>query len=149
MKISHEPPKEILRAIQCIWVSFFLLLLGWLSTFLLPIANHVTTAASKAGMSEQNYIIMYIATLFLRAILLYFILAKLRIGKNWARILCIVICISQTPIYHFYSIFSHEESNILIISAVNTVIQTIINGYAIYLLLTSPGKDWFRKKLAA
>lgn len=142
-------PKEIKLSIRCIWGSFILTQSGWVFALFAPyknlVAQHVTDAAQMAGMPVHNFILLYLVGLLIRGGLLYLILANLAKGKNWARLICLIICISQIPLYHFYKNLEHEEITIIAISGVTTILYALMNGYAIYLLLIKQSNEWFKK----
>jgi hypothetical protein len=122
-------PVEIKRATDLLWVS---LAIGLVK---IPIDwAHLTSQASAAF---NTFVIIF--TLVLSA----FFIWKIGQGRNWARIVLLVLFLLGMVPYIF--IVRGEFARSLAsgtISAVQLGLQTV----AFFLIFTSPGTEWFRRR---
>ena len=91
-----------------------------------------------AIIAFQTFIISIIAV-----VVTGLVIFKISTGKNWARITFLVLYVSGVP-----SLLAHLISGELFrlsIDGVHSVVQACLQGYALYLLFTQPGNNWFRK----
>ncbi len=72
------------------------------------------------------------------------ILRKLKLGRNWARIVSLIF-----GAYSFYGTISLFQLYGFGLMSALTVGYLGLGYYALYLLFTAPGADWFRKRADA
>jgi len=136
-----------------IWACLIITVLGWVLLFfgLMSVPKDVTLSAMRLGLSAHAFAIFNIAALTVRAAIIYFLMSKLRKGRNWARIVCLIAASIEIlhDTYHSFSHIGCEDNKTIIISFINTALNCALYGYAMYLLFKSPGKDWFQKNQSA
>jgi hypothetical protein len=152
-----QPPAAVKQAILCLWVS---LLIGLTrmplqfsnSQFRENILAQITTAMSRVvGDQDINpatlsafevglYIALGVSCLLSIGITAL-VLHKLKSGRNWARILCLI--------YGLFSLIGLFKVTNLTLNSGLTIAFLAVGYYALYLLFTAPAAAWFGKKAAA
>lgn len=149
LDVHSQPPVAVTIAIRCIWASLMITVLGWVLLLLgiWSVPEDVASGAGTLGWSVNTFALINIAALLLRAGIIYFIVSKLTKGRTWARIVCLIAASTEVlhDIYHSFSHFGHDNTAIIATSFTSTVLHCILYGYAMYLLFTSPGKEWFKQ----
>ena len=79
-------------------------------------------------------------------LILGFIIWKMSLGRNWARVTLLVLFLIGLPFYFFYIRAEIGRSAIL---AALSVLQAIVQGAGLFLVFTDPAKDWFKKAAEA
>lgn len=151
-----QPPVAVRHAVLCLWTSLFI---GFIRVplqysdpqFREHILTQITTIIFRAndGQDIQPAMIaafemgLYIAigvsfiiSLGITALVLY----KLKAGRNWARILCLI--------YGLFSLIGLFKVTHLTLNSGLTIAFLAVGYYALYLLFTAPAAAWFSKKAA-
>jgi hypothetical protein len=84
-----------------------------------------------------------IGILVLTLAILLFLIAKISAGRNWARITFTVLFVLGLPTCAALVLTDKFFQNP--ISGGVVLLQTIVQGWALVLLFTKPGSDWFKK----
>jgi len=143
-----QVPNSIKLAVHCLWASVLISLCGVLVIFLDPDKNQeIMKHIHKAG----NLGLVFVCFIVLIGLLLVIFLCSvvfdgIKDGKNWARIIYLVFCIYSlgfllTPFKTPTSIFD-------VLVDLSAIASLGIKYYAVFLIFTSPGKEWFAKKPA-
>ncbi|MBP9091947.1 hypothetical protein KBI23_13055 [bacterium] len=124
-----EKPKNVVLAVNLLWASLVLgLVKGALTGF---------KTASEAG---PVFIAIVLAiTLAIVALLVF----KISAGKNWARIAYAVLFLCGIPIC--VGLFVDKQIMQSPVDSILILLQTALQGYAMYLVCTKPGSSWFHK----
>jgi hypothetical protein len=149
-----RPPVAVTVAIRCIWTSLIVTILSWVLLLFgpLPVPQDVIVEAEELGLSAHAFAIFNIAVLAsFRAAIIYFVLSKLAKGRNWARLICLIAASTEVlhDIYHSFSHFGHDAATVIATSFVITTLHCALYGYAMRLLFTNAGKEWFQKNQPA
>lgn len=130
-EVRGERPKEVTLAVKLLWFS---LLLGVAGVFLQPL--NAKAPAQWLGVVIGAGVVFGIWA---------WIVSKIAKGRNWARILFLVLVILGLVVTVFVlptamAIYRARPLNGLI-SFINLVIEII----TMYLLLTAPARAWFKR----
>lgn len=125
---NQAVPNRVRNAVALLWVS---LALGLLVSVIAP------APATSAASPVLVYSIILITTL-----LLAFLVYKIGQGRNWARIIFVVMTV--IGLVPYMSALSEIFNRSALGGAISTA-QTIMQVVAIYFLLSKPGALWFRK----
>jgi hypothetical protein len=79
---------------------------------------------------------------FVNLLLLIYFTWKMSQGRNWARIVLLVLFLFGLPLY---PIHIREEFGRSATIAVLSLAQGALEGAALFLAFTAPAKDWFKK----
>ena len=128
-----EKPRNIVIAVNLLWFSLAIGIVTSLATSVPSVSSHANSA-----------IIYFLGALtFAIWALVNF---KISTGKNWARMIFAFIFLSTIPIFFLW--FSSPIQQYLSLSQrdiVIAVIQTVVQGCALFLLFTQSGNAWFRQ----
>lgn len=122
-------PPQVQRAVTLLWASWGL---GLLSAFI---------DIAAIGQSEAaGAILLVVAIVFALIALLN---RKIGKGLNWARITYIVLFVIGMPNYlrTFPQMYARSP-----LAGFLSLAQLVLQSYALYLLFTKPGSDWFQQK---
>ena len=126
--INNSKPPEVVLAVNILWVS---LLVG-LAKLILDQAR--ISAMGPAWLA--NFIFVFISLLFT------FLILKISSGKNWARIVCLIFFV--LGLLPAFPIILKEFGAVPIVGALS-VLQVLLQAYALFLLFFSTGRAWFGK----
>jgi hypothetical protein len=152
--LHTQPPASVTQAIRCIWACLILTILSWVLLLFgpLPVPQDVIVEAEELGLSAHAFAIFNIVVLAtFRAAIIYFVLNKLAKGRNWARFVCLIAASTEAlhDTYHSFSHFGHDDATVIGTSFIITALHCALYGYAMRLLFTSAGKEWFQKNQPA
>lgn len=152
-----EKPKRVTLAVHILWVSFFV----WTSAALVKWARYVVGIDGHWGDALSYLVVGFVVLLPLILgasilILLYFKIGK---GRNWARIVLLVLTILGLPTLPFtfvetcdlrstgldFALRDGLTSWDWAFTAVNTFTFFAV-VFALYLLFTQPGSSWFHRR---
>jgi hypothetical protein len=127
-----DRPWQVTRALACYWI-------GWGLTLL----NAIWEYTHPTLENYANPGVLLIGNAFIALLMgwIYSVIAK---GRNWARIVILVLTgLSFLGLPFFiYGLFILKSQNPL--SVVGSAVDYMLFYYAFYLLLTGPAKEWFR-----
>ena len=127
-----EKPRTVTLAVNLLWAS---LAIGFAK---IPLDLPSLAAVPSPGIVWPLMILLLA--------FICFVIFKISSGGNWARITFLVLfligLIAAVPTLE--SEFSRAP-----IVGILSIVQGILQGYAMYLVFTSPGKTWFQKKAPA
>lgn len=127
-------PREVTRAV---WLSWSSLIVGQL----LYLAN-----ALVDGKGYRPILLMSLAIgVPLGLLLAWWINGKILKGRNWARIL-LLLGVILSPISIRTILLSPVYASGRVLPLVAQGIQVPLSAWGCWLLFTSPGKEWFRKR---
>ncbi len=125
---ANRPP-EVTRAVQLIWISIGL---GILGLFLTP---------KEMPFGWVGISIVALLTIAIWA----WIITKIARGRNWARITYLVLI----ALGYASMAFTWQVQVVALkaspLSAILTIVEAVIAVYAIYLLFCGPANAWFRR----
>lgn len=122
----QERPREVLYAVQLTFVSLALGLV------LFPLKQTNFVAAQ---------IVLGIFAILITLAFTGFLLFKIYRGRNWARLLYIILFIIGAPFAFPAVLTTFQKSPIL---AVIRLLQLSLQMMAVVLLLQKPSRDWFK-----
>jgi hypothetical protein len=126
---STERPRQVSRAVQFLASS---LAIGLLASIL-----RLTQRVSGATMFFAMLIVVAFFGLF------FFLVMKISAGKNWARIVCLVLVLVGLP----FAIPAYlQEVRANVVSGSLSIIVTILQLIGTYLLFTKKSNLWFRTR---
>lgn len=129
-------PKEVTRAVRLLWVSLVLSIAG---LFMQP---------TRAASHEEQVVVT--TTLVVGGVIGFglwgWVLLKIGAGRNWARIVFIVLTIIGLAITPFVMPYSLSVYRTQPLSGVSAAANAILELAALYLLLTAPARAWFKPK---
>ncbi len=128
-KENVERPREVQRAVQFLTSS---LAIGLLAS-ILRLAQRVSGAP------------MILSLLIVIAFfgLLFFLVMKISAGRNWARIVCLVLVLLGLP----FAISAYvQEVRIHVVSGTLSIIILILQLIGTFLLFTKQSNLWFRTR---
>lgn len=124
-------PRAVTLAVYLLWGSIAIGLVK------IPLDFSTLAAIPSPGL-VWSVVVLVLAFLCL-------LIVKISSGRNWARITYLVFfLIGLIPALPTLT-GEFARSPIL---GVLSIVQAIIQGYAVFLLFTNPGKTWFQKKAA-
>ena len=129
---ATNKPRSVSTAVNLLWASLAVGLLKMLMD-----SSHLV------GMAPGSAIVFFSVVLVALFGFLYF---QISVGKNWARITFLVMCV--TGIVPAVSLLSTEFSRSVVVGTLS-LLQLALQAYAAFLLFTQPGSNWFRKGAAA
>ncbi len=125
-----ERPKEVNQAVRLLWVAFAL---GIVGMFLQPVK--MSTPAQWIGVLVGGAIAFGLWA---------WVIVKIAQGRNWARILFIVLALLGL----IFSVFALPLTMPLYkehpINGVVAVISLVLEIFTLYLLLTAAARTWFK-----
>lgn len=121
-------PRSVSTAVNLLWAS----LAAGILKVLMDLSH-------LAGMASVTAIVILSVVLLALFGFLYF---KISVGKNWARITFLVMGI--VGIVPTIPIVSAEFSRSVVVGTLS-LLQIALQVYAVFLLFTQPGSNWFRK----
>jgi hypothetical protein len=124
-----EKPRAVALAVSLLWAS---IAIGFAK---IPLDFQSLAAMPSPGLIWS--IVVLVLAFFC------FLILKISSGRNWARITYLVLfLIGLIPaLPTLTSEFARAP-----IVAILSIVQAIMQGYAVFLLFTGPGKTWFQKK---
>lgn len=120
-----ERPKDVKLSVRLMWLSLVLMLVT------APFAATIKTAG--AAIASTGVTVIFLAFLF------YMVWR----GRNWARIIFLVMFLFGLIPVVLYSMHSLTTAPLLVASS---MIQTMLQAAATYMLFTAAAKPWFQKK---
>lgn len=132
-EIRGERPKEVTQAVKLLWVS---LLIGLAGLFLQPLWAGGGGAPQRIGV--------------LGGVLIGFgiwawVIAKIANGRNWARILFLVLAILGVA----YMVLAMPAALAVYkarpLTGLLSLANFVLEIYTMYLLLTAPAREWFKQ----
>ncbi len=132
---ATQKPQSVSTAIKLLWITVAIGLIKLPSAFSPP--PNITT-------SQQANIYMF--TVIFTFAIIVFLVSQISGRKNWARITYLVFFI--IGLLPTLQQLSSELSNSFFVGVLSLA-QFGLQSYALYLLFTAPGKDWFRKAVPA
>jgi hypothetical protein len=127
-RMKPKPP-EISRAISLLWAS---LAVGLVKT---PMQWAYLTA--QASIAFTGFILVFTLAI------LSFLILKIGQGRNWARIVFLVF--SGLGFLPFLFVLRSEFARSPALGTFS-VLQVGLQVFALFLVFTSPGKEWFQAK---
>jgi hypothetical protein len=127
-----QKPQPVGTAVNLLWASLAVGLVKMLMDF-----SNLSTLAPAAF---TNFILIFTFAL------IGFLIFKISAGKNWARITFLVLFI--IGVLPTLPIVLGEFSRSSVVGALS-VAQIGLQVYALFLLFTLPGSNWFRKVVSA
>ncbi len=128
MKDQHcgDKPESVIRAVKLLW---FAVGLGLIKVFL-----------DFASWKTEGYLFFTFLGIVVMLILYAILITKISHGKNWARVLFLVLfSIGLLPAVP--ELFKELASSPLL--GVVSCLQIIIHCYAMFLLFSKPGSSWY------
>ncbi|NBF02207.1 hypothetical protein GV819_07865 [Pseudomonas sp. Fl5BN2] len=123
-----ERPVEVSKAIYCVLASFAL--------------GVVKTLLNLSYIKEQGIpVLTAIVVIVLITAFASFLLYKIHTGKNWARIVFMVMVV--VGFLPFFPEIMAEFGRSPLIGSLS-VIQALLQVIAVWLLFFTPGKTWFK-----
>src|SRR5258706_13861316 len=127
-----EKPRTVTLAVNLLWASM-----------VLGVVKIPLDLPALAAMPSPGLIWPIVAGVL---VFFCFLIMQISSGRNWARITYLVLfLIGLIPAWPTFAA-EFARSPIL---GILSVVQLAIQGYAVFLLFTSPGKTWFQKKAPA
>jgi len=145
---SDAPPLPVSLAIRCLWGSFAINCVSDVITYFGPTPNVLQIMSERLNLSVGICYAMASTSVFIRFLAIYFVMSKLLQGKNWARVLCVLVGIVDLPV-SLAANYRQLEPFLLWISIGLHICYLLLGYYALYLLFSDPAKTWFRRKKAA
>jgi hypothetical protein len=102
----------------------------------------ITTAMDWSYLKSLGPIQRLVLNQVFTLLLLSYFIWKVSQGRNWARVTLLVLFLLGLPFYFFYV---RAEFGRSAISAVLSILQTVIQGTGLLLTFVAPAKDWFKK----
>lgn len=141
--ISTKPaqaPREVKRAVRLLWVSLVISLLS----FFLGIVSQSIQGPIEAELAGVVFVIVF---MLIGVGIVAWIFHKIARGRNWARILWLLLVASNVV----YSAFNWRQTIDIakvapLLAAIN-LIGTVIEFYAVFLLFSRPAAPWFAPEL--
>ncbi|MDR3615374.1 MAG: hypothetical protein P4L53_17580 [Candidatus Obscuribacterales bacterium] len=124
-----EKPQSVGLAIRLLWVS--------LGVDIVPV---IFNGSPKLAAKGPAFIVTVIV---FTTLIMAFMFRQIAAGKNWARIAYAVFYGLTLPLsigMLFNAQISRPPLTLIVMS-----IQIPLQGYALYLLFTKPGSDWYTK----
>jgi hypothetical protein len=119
-------PSQVNIAVALLWIGWGLGLPIW-----------YLSAVRDPATGFLPWMIAFTGTLFILSAALNVMVSR---GRNWARIVVLVlVALSAIMI-----LFPVDESSAL--EEVLTGLSVVLEGYAVYLLFTNPGKLWYQAR---
>lgn len=133
VEVRAERPPEVTLAVKLLWASFFL---GLVALFYQPALKNAAAPGQWVGVLIGMAIIFGLWA---------WVISKIARGRNWARVLFLVIGILGTVINLLATpmVLSFYKAQPL--SGVIALINFVLEIYTIYLLLTAPARAWFKQ----
>ena len=125
-----EAPPPVKTAMKLLWISFVL--------------TYVEVALDWTAMTAETGLIFFAIWMALMTALQIWIYLKIARGRNWARIVWLVLFAISLPLSFTHMV---ELAQRIPIAAGVTLIDTFMVFYALYLLFF-PGREWFRARTA-
>ncbi|MEZ0232686.1 MAG: hypothetical protein ACAH12_07580 [Methylophilaceae bacterium] len=125
-----QKPIEIKRAVNFLWIAIAV-------GFLKPLINWQYFQQTIAQASLGFILTVIVLTLAIQIFLIY----KISIGRNWARILFLILTLIGMVIFVPTVL---AEVDLSLLSAVISVVQAGLQITALWIMFTSPGKLWFK-----
>ncbi len=130
---SVEPPQPVIWAV---WLMRASIVLGYAALFVGPdITRELGDMPSDTRTAGVGFFFVVLA---LMALLYLWLIQKVKVGRNWARLVMLGL-----TIFGIISVFRSSESQPAISLAMNAV-DTLIDVTAMVLLFRPPGSSWFR-----
>jgi hypothetical protein len=145
---SDAPPLSVSLAIRCLWGSFAIDCISNVVSHFGPAPNIFQQMSERLNLSIAICYAMVFIAFFLRFLTVYFVMSKLLQGKNWARMLCLLIGIADLPM-SLGANYRQLEPFLFLISIGLHMSYLLLGYYALYRLFSDPAKTWFRRKKAA
>ena len=123
-----EKPKSVSLAVNLSWASLVL--------------GVVKIIVDSNGPTHQSPLIFVAFVLIITSALIVFLIFKISAGKNWARITLLVFFLLGMVPEIFIVLTEFARSAIV---GIISVAQVLLQVYALFLLFTKPGSEWFRK----
>jgi hypothetical protein len=130
-----ERPKEVHQAIRLLWIGF---VLGIVGIFLQPMKTNAP--AQWIGILIGGAIAFGIWA---------WVIVKIANGRNWARILFIVLAIIGLVFSAFSLPFTLPIYKARPLSGVLAAVNLVLEVSTLYLLLTTAARTWFKPPQAA
>ena len=125
-----EIPKKIKQAANLVYLSLFV---GLIKTVLYE------TMTVQKMLFDPKFLTIGIITIILIGFLGYMIGQ----GKNWARITLLVLFIIGMISYPFFVLEEFQTNSII---GVVSIVQTLIQLYALIILFSGESKEWFKEQ---
>ncbi len=125
---SHQKPEAVEKAVKLLWAS---LVIG-----VLKVAIDYVHLSNLAPSLFTNIILVFVFGL------MAFLISKISAGCNWARVVFLILfLIGALPAL---GTTLDEFTRSAVLGALS-VVQIVTQVIAMYLVFTSPGKEWFKK----
>lgn len=148
-QIEMQIPHAVRLAIRYMWASFAIFAIPTAYEMLSPFIMKQDTPnifAAKPGI----FLLMSSALPFAALIVfVYFILERVSAGKNWARIFCLIAAL--VVLFIFVITLTSLKPSLNKNALISIVLEALHSGlafYALFLLFTPPGSNWFKKSAA-
>ncbi len=137
-----EKPKTIKMAVKALWITVGLGILNVALEMIFPGLGALSLIAH--GPFSLELIIGIMSILVTWAFLIWMII-KIRSGRNWARIVYTVVLGVGTAMA-LLGAASFSLSSLLSVSGGLELAMWVLQFYALYLIWTKPGSEWFRRR---
>jgi hypothetical protein len=127
-------PREVARAV---WLS-------WIGIALGDILNTVDTALHPA-VGRPGLLVTVVVGLPLGILIAWWINGKILKGRNWARILQLIGLLS-VPLTLYTILTNPMYAQSRVMPLVAQAMTWPLYAWSTWLLFSSPGKEWFRKR---
>jgi hypothetical protein len=131
---TFERPRQVTRAVWLLWISLVV-------ADLLSVANSAINGG-VAGTPRLGFLLVLFPIGLLFA---WWIYGKVQKGRNWARIL-LLIGVALAPLNVYVTLAKSLLADHRLLPLLVQVVPWPLNAWACWLLFTSPGKEWFRKR---
>jgi hypothetical protein len=131
-EVRGARPKEVTQAVKLLWLSFFL---GIGGTFLFQRFD-ATSAAQWIGVLLGGGLAFGFWA---------WVIAKIAKGRNWARILFLVLVILGLVATIFVMPTALALYKAQPLSGVLSLVNFVLEICTMYLLLTAPAREWFKQ----
>jgi hypothetical protein len=139
-------PNSIKIAFRCLWANA---VIPWCGLALIFFDDGQRQAMLKIYDKADNPVLVFWGFFFLiifliGAFLCCVIFDGVKDGKNWARIICLIFCIYSSAAFILH--LKMPTSLFEVLGRLLSIACLTLQYYAIFLIFTPPGKEWFAKK---
>lgn len=134
---AAEPPRppQVAQAVKLLWAG---VVIGFLSGFV----NLMTTDTPEMPMPRSAQLIAIAISWSIALLVLWWILSSIGKGKNWARIVQLILFLGGLLGLTATFAVPHQVSGFVWSAA---ALQTGINIWGLILLFSGPSNAWFRE----
>ena len=136
IEVRGERPKEVTLAVKLLWASFAL---GIVGMFFQPM---YATGSATTTMAPWIVILIFSGIAFA---IWAWVITKSANGRNWARILFLVLAIIGLVGTAFVVPMALAIYKARPLTGLLSVVNFALEIYTMYLLLTAPARAWFKQ----